>query len=62
MALCASGLNMSVKIKIKIPWILPRNPHALDAKSRKAGPMKDRRAPRKGTRNKQVDILDSNEE
>lgn len=45
--------------KVKVPRLRPRNPFVLDARSRKAGPIKDRRAPRGGARNKQADILDS---
>lgn len=42
---------------IKVPKVKPRNPHALDAKQRHAGAMKDRRAPRGGAANKQAEIL-----
>lgn len=47
---------MSKKKKVKTA---PRNPYALDAKSRRAGmaPMKDRRTPRGGSKNKQLEFL-----
>lgn len=35
-----------------------RNPYALPAKQRRAGPMKDRRTPRGGTKNKQREYMD----
>ncbi len=39
-----------------------RNPFSTHAKGRKAGPMKDRRTPRGGTRNEQRELLDEHEE
>jgi hypothetical protein len=39
-----------------------RNPYALPAKMKKAGPMKDKRAPRGGTSNKQSEYLEEAEE
>lgn len=41
--------------KIRAPK--PRNPVAPAARNRKAGAMKDRRAPRGGARNKHAEIL-----
>jgi len=41
---------MKKKITIKVPRPKPRNPVALPAKRRKAGPLKDRRKPKGGAR------------
>jgi hypothetical protein len=49
-------------IKIKIPKAQPRNPVALPARLRKAGPLKDRRDPKGGTRNLQNKWLEEWEE
>ena len=47
------GRRGKVKRRIKV-----RDPNAAPAFARKAGPMKDRRAPRGGTRNVQRELLE----
>lgn len=43
-------MKKKTKITIKVPRPKPRNPVALPAKKRKAGPLKDRRTPRGGAK------------
>lgn len=48
---CVNAMsNKSTKIRIKLPK--KRNPLVIDARQRRAGPMKDRRTPRGGSKNK----------
>ena len=53
---------MSKSRKMVIPKMRPRNFFALIAKSRHAGPMKHRNAPKGGARNNEIDILAEYEE
>jgi len=44
-------MTRKLKITLKVPRPRPRNPVALPAKKRRAGPLKDRRTPRGGAKN-----------
>lgn len=59
-SICVSAVSKKkLTIKIKLPK--RRNLLAVDARTRKAGPMKDRRAPRGGAKNEQDEILEEYE-
>jgi hypothetical protein len=53
---------MKKKVKIKVPRPKPRNPVALPAKQRKAGPLKDRRKPKGGATNIHRKLLEKLDE
>jgi len=53
---------MTAKMTLVVKRPKLRNPYAIDAKSRKAGVMRDRRKNRGGARNTMRDLLDEYED